>query len=105
MRVMVFFSVHPIKQRGSMADDIAQAVEIIRESGLEHEVGPSGTTILGEFSEVMDVIERCHERLGEDGTRVNSELMIDAKPGLDSGELQARVQRVEERLEEPAQPV
>lgn len=99
MRVMVFFSVHPIGRGESMADDVAEAVRVIRDSGLEHEVGPSGTTILGEFGEVMDVIERCHERLSEGGTRVNSELMIDAKPGLGSGELESRVQRVEERVE------
>jgi uncharacterized protein YqgV (UPF0045/DUF77 family) len=83
-----------------MSDEIAEAVQVIRDSGLDHEVGPTGTTIFGEFGEVMDVIEECHERVAEDGTRVNSELMIDAKPGLEPGEMRDRVDRVMQRVEE-----
>jgi len=102
MRAMVFFSLHPIGRDDSMSDEVAEAVKVLREHGLEHEVGPTGTTIFGELGDIMQAIEECHDRISEDGTRVNSELMIDAKPGLDVGEMRGRVDRVMERLEEPA---
>lgn len=81
-----------------MGDDVARALEMIEDSGLEHELGPSGTTILGEFDEVMAVVKRCHEVLREGGTRVNSVLKVDDKPGLEPGDVDAKVERVEERL-------
>lgn len=100
MRVMVFFSIHPIGEGASVGEDVAEAIEVIRASGLEHELGPSGTTILGEFDEVMDVVRRCHEALGEGGKRVNSVLKIDWKPGLEPGDIQAKVDRVQHELED-----
>lgn len=84
-----------------MSDEIAEAVKVIRDSGLDHEVGPTGTTIFGEFGEIMDAIEEVHERLARDGERVNSELVIDAKPDMDVSEMGERVERVKEHLDEP----
>lgn len=101
MRVMVFFSLQPIDAGGSTSDEIARSVQILREHGLETDVGPTGTTIFGEFGKVMDAIEECHEELARDGKRVNSELMIDAKPGMEPGDMQGRVDRVMEQIEGP----
>lgn len=98
MRVMVFFSIHPIGEGASVGDDVAKALDVIEASGLEHQLGPSGTTILGEYDEVMDVVRRCHEVVGEGGKRVNSVLKIDWKPGLEPGDIQEKVQKVEDRL-------
>lgn len=96
--MMVFFSIHPIGEGASVGDAVARALEIVEESGLEHELGPSGTTILGEFDEVMAVVRRCHEVLREGGRRVNSVLKIDDKPDLQPGDVERKVRRVEERL-------
>lgn len=98
MRVAVFFSVHPIGEGSSVGDEVAKAVEVIRDSGLEHHLGPSGTTMLGEFDEVMQVVKRCHEVVGGEDARVNSVLKVDWKPGLEPGDVEAKVERVEERL-------
>lgn len=99
MRVMAFFSIHPIGEGDSLAEPISNAVKVIQKSGLEHEVGPSGTTIVGEWDEVMTVVERCHEVVGQDGTRVNSVLEIDWEPGLEEGAIQDKVDRVMREVE------
>lgn len=102
MRVMVFFSIHPIGEGASVGDEVAKALKVIRDSGLEHELGPSGTTILGGYDEVMRVVRRCHEVVGEGGKRVNSILKIDWKPGLEPGDVAGKVESVEGRLTDQA---
>lgn len=94
MQVMVFFSVHPIGEGPHVGDAVRQAVEIIMKSELEHEVGPSGTTILGEWDAVFDVVKRCHQALSEGEVRVSSVLKVDQKPGLRAGDVRRKVDRV-----------
>jgi uncharacterized protein YqgV (UPF0045/DUF77 family) len=101
MRVLVYFSLQPIDPSRSLSEEIAQAVQIIREHGLTTEIGPTGTTIFGEFGEIMDAIEQVHEELARDGERVNSEIVVDAKPGMGIGEMGDRVERVKNHLDEP----
>jgi uncharacterized protein (TIGR00106 family) len=94
MQVMVFFSIHPIGHGPHVGDAVHQAIGIIQESGLEHDVGPSGTTLLGRWDDVFAVLRRCHEALGEDGARVSSLVKIDQKPGLGPGDIRRKVDRV-----------
>lgn len=100
MRVMAFFSIHPVGQGDSLTAPVANAVKVIKKSGLEHDVGASGTTILGEWDEVMDVVHRCHDVVGQDGGRVNSVLKIDWQPGLEEGAIEDRVARVMDEVEQ-----
>lgn len=94
MKVMVFFSIHPIGEGAHVGDAVRKAIGVIRESGLEHEVGPSGTTILGEWDAVFALVKRCHEALSEGGVRVSSLLKVDQKPGLAAGDIRRKVDRV-----------
>jgi uncharacterized protein (TIGR00106 family) len=94
MRVMAFVSIHPIGEGARLGDEIRKAIDVIEDSGLEHEVGPSGTTILGEWDELMATIKRCNEALGAPDTRVNTVIKVDAKPGLEPGDIDAKVERV-----------
>ncbi len=96
MRVMAFFSIHPVGESESLTEPVSNAVKVIKKSGLEHDVGASGTTILGEWEEVMDVIHRCHDVVSQDGKRVNSVIKIDWRPGLDEGAIEDKVERVME---------
>lgn len=97
MQVMVFFSIHPIGEGAHVGDAVRKAVRIIEASGLEHEVGPSGTTILGPWDDVFAVVKRCHEALGDGGVRVSSLLKVDQKPGLKPGDIRRKVDRVASR--------
>lgn len=99
MQVMVFFSIHPIGQGEHVGDAVAKAVEVIRASGLEHELGPSGTTLLGEWDAVFACLKRCHEAVGGDGARVSSLMKVDQWT-FQQGAIRDKVARVERRLSE-----
>ncbi len=100
MQIMVLFSIHPIGAGEHVGDDVAKAVEIIQRSGLEHHLGPSGTTLVGDWEEVMDVVRRCHAALADGNARVSSILKIDHKvAGFEPGAIEGKVERVRSRLD------
>ncbi|HEY4456494.1 MAG TPA: thiamine-binding protein, partial [Pseudonocardiaceae bacterium] len=52
------------------------------------------------WDEVMDVVRRAVEAAGEGSSRVALVLKADIRPGYDHGQLDAKVERIEARLEE-----
>lgn len=96
-RVMVLFSIHPVGQGEHVGKWIARAVQVIRDSGLEHEVGPSGTTLQGEWDEVFACLKRCHEVVGRDAARVSSLIKVD-QWDHPRGAIRGKVAKVEARL-------
>ena len=102
--MLVAFSVAPSGGAGdsdSVSDAVAAAVRIVRESGLPNHTDSMFTTIEGEWDEVFDVVRRATEAVGAYGTRVSLVLKADIRPGH-SGELTAKVERVERALAEQA---
>ena len=102
--MIVAFSVAPSGPRpeggedtGSVSDAVAEAVRIVRASGLPHETSSMFTSLEGEWDEVMDVVRRATEAVGRHGSRVSLVLKADIRPGW-TGQLDAKVARVEERL-------
>ena len=57
------------------------------------------TTIEGEWDEVFDVVKRATEAVGRYGSRVSLVIKADIRPGY-TGELTAKVDRLEEALAE-----
>lgn len=100
MEIAAFVSLHPIGEGESVGDAVAEAVQVIRDSGLEHHLGPSGTTIRGEWEEVFEVLKRCHEVVSGGEARVSSVIKVDCKPdGFGDAGIAGKVERVEERLD------
>jgi uncharacterized protein (TIGR00106 family) len=97
MSVIVEFSIFPVDKGASLSPYVARAVRIIRDSGLPFELNPMGTSIEGEWDEVMAVVKRCFEDLAADSSRVYAVMKVDYKAGQ-SGQLTAKVRAVEERL-------
>ena len=97
--MLVAFSVAPSgsDSSGSVAKAVAEAVRIVRESGLPNETNAMFTLIEGEWDEVMDVVKRATEAVGRHGNRVSLVLKADIRPGHD-GELTGKVERVEAAL-------
>jgi uncharacterized protein (TIGR00106 family) len=103
--VIVAFSVSPsgvgpdgaAGADGSVSEAVAAAVRVVRESGLPHETSSMFTSVEGEWDEVMDVVRRATEAAGRYGSRVSLVLKADIRPGH-TGQMQAKVARVEERL-------
>lgn len=97
--MLVAFSVAPSgsDSSGSVAKAVAEAVRIVRESGLPNETNAMFTMIEGEWDEVMDVVKRATEAVQASAPRVSLVLKADIRPGY-TGQLAAKVQRIEEHL-------
>lgn len=94
MSVIVDFSIFPIGKEESVSKYAARAVNIIRESGLAHHISPMGTSIEGEWDEVMGVITRCMEELKKDCSRLYMTMKVDCREGV-SGRIERKVKAVE----------
>ena len=84
---------------GSMSAAVAEAIRVVRASGLPHETTSMFTTIEGEWDEVMPVIKAASEAVLAVSPRVSLVLKADLRPGR-SGEIAGKVDRVERRLAE-----
>jgi len=93
MSVLAELSIFPIGAGESVSESVALAVDVIRASGLAHELGPMGTTLEGEWDEVMTVVGRCHEVLRERHPRVYLTLKVDSRQGA-GGRLAAKTASV-----------
>jgi uncharacterized protein (TIGR00106 family) len=90
-------SIWPMDKGQSVSPYVARALEGIRDSGLEHQLGPLGTVIEGEPAEVWRVIAACHEALAGDSDRVMCSVKTDWRRGR-SGAISAKVQSVQDKL-------
>ncbi len=95
--MLVAFSVSPLGAGESVTDAVADAVRVVRESGLPHRTDAMFTTVEGEWDEVMDVVRRATEAVGRHDGRVSLVLKADIRPGHE-GELTGKVERLEARL-------
>src|SRR5262245_62340499 len=85
-------------ETGGVSASVAEAVRVIRESGLPNETNAMFTNIEGEWDEVMDVVKRAVFAVAETSPRVGLVLKADLRSGYDTGQLIAKVERVEQRL-------
>jgi len=102
--MLVAFSVAPSgtgRADGSVHDAVAAAVRVVRDSGLPSRTTSMFTEIEGEWDEVMDVVKRATEAVAPFGSRVSLVLKADIRPGW-TGELDAKIERLETALESPA---
>jgi uncharacterized protein (TIGR00106 family) len=93
--VIVAFSVTPLGVGEDVGEYVADAVRIVRESGLPNRTDAMFTTIEGEWDEVMDVIRRAVAAV--DAPRVGLTLKADIRPGV-NGALSSKVESVERHL-------
>lgn len=102
--MLVAFSVSPSgngREDGSVHDAVAAAVRVVRESGLPNRTTSMFTEIEGpDWESVMDVVKRATEAVTPFGSRVSLVLKADIRPGY-SGELDAKVERLEAELDGP----
>src|SRR5690348_15175232 len=99
--MLVAFSVSPLGgESESVGKAVAEAVRVVRESGLPNETTAMFTLIEGDsWDEVMDVVRRAVEAVAAQAPRVSLVLKADIRPGH-TGQLTAKVERVERYLEE-----
>ncbi|RLE33655.1 thiamine-binding protein [Candidatus Acetothermia bacterium] len=91
------FSIFPIGKGESLSGYVAEAYKIIEGSGLPHEHHAMGTSIEGDWDEVMGVIKACRDRLLEMSDRVSISIRIDDRKGR-SGELVRKVESAKGKM-------
>jgi uncharacterized protein (TIGR00106 family) len=97
--MLVAFSISPAAgdDSGGVSDAVAEAVRVVRESGLPCETNAMFTNVEGEWDEVMAVIKQAVDVVAARSPRVGLVLKADIRPGY-TGQLKAKVDRIDERL-------
>ena len=97
--MIVAFSISPSggDETGGVSAAVAEAVRVVRESGLPNETNAMFTNIEGEWDEVMAVVKRAVEVVAATSPRVGLVLKADIRPGH-TGQLTAKVERIEQQL-------
>src|SRR6202521_2862042 len=91
------FSITPLGVGDSVSGQVAEAVRLVRDSGLPNETNAMFTNVEGDWDEVMALIKACVMKVAEGAPRVSVVIKIDHRPGV-AGALQNKVEAVEERL-------
>jgi len=97
--VLVAFSVTPLGAGEGVGELVAEAVRVVRASGLPNRTDAMFTTIEGEWDEVMAVVKAATEAVAARAPRVSVVLKADIRPGVTDA-LTAKVESVERRLAE-----
>ena len=100
--MLVAFSVAPSGTGESVSEAVADAVRVVRESGLPNRTDAMFTTLEGEWDECLAVVKAACEAVGRHGDRVSLVLKADIRPGR-TGELQGKLDRLEAALERGAE--
>ena len=100
--MLVAFSVAPTGAAGeddSVGAAVAEAVRVVRDSGLPHETTSMFTTIEGDWDEVMAVIKRATEAVSAKAARTSLVIKADIRPGA-TDQLHEKARSVENHLAE-----
>src|SRR3954454_3896563 len=98
MIVAISISPSASDPEAGVADKVAEAVQVIRDSGLPNETNSMFTNIEGEWDEVMAVVKAAVFKVAETSPRVGLVLKADLRKGFETGQLTAKVERVEAAL-------
>jgi uncharacterized protein (TIGR00106 family) len=95
--MIVAFSITPLGVGESVSNAVADAVRIVRESGLPNQTDAMFTSIEGEWDEVMAVVKRAVDAVAALAPRVSLVLKADVRPGVTDG-LTSKVASLERHL-------
>ena len=81
MSVIVDFSMFPLDKGESLSSLVTRSLKIIDTSGLPYHLHAMGTSIEGEWDEVMEVVNRCYQEMSKHSNRVYLSLKADSRKG------------------------
>ncbi|WP_433263406.1 thiamine-binding protein [Micromonospora vinacea] len=97
--MLIAFSITPLGGDDSVGDLVAEAVRVVRASGLPNRTDAMFTTVEGEWDEVMAVVKQAVDVVAARAPRVSVVLKADVRPGVTDA-LTGKIARVEARLAE-----
>jgi uncharacterized protein (TIGR00106 family) len=96
--MLVAFSVTPLGVGEGVGEIVAEAVRVVRTSGLPNRTDAMFTTIEGDWEEVMAVVKEAVDAVAARAPRVSVVLKADVRPGVTDA-LTSKVETVERYLE------
>ncbi|OBJ69958.1 MTH1187 family thiamine-binding protein [Mycobacterium sp. 1274756.6] len=101
MSVVVAFSVTPLGAGESVGELVAEAVRVVRESGLPNRTDAMFTVLEGDsWDEVMAVVQRAVAAVAAHAPRVSTVIKVDWRAGVTDA-LTHKVESVEAHLKRP----
>src|SRR5436190_459495 len=91
-------SIAPLAAGDSVGAIVAEAVEVVRASGLPNETSAMFTNVEGDWDEVMSVIKDCVMRIATAAPRVSVVMKLDYRPGA-TDQLTGKVESIERHLD------
>ena len=95
--MIVAFSITPLGVGEAVGSYVAEAVRVVRDSGLPNRTDAMFTTVEGDWDEVMDVVRRAVDAVAGHAPRVSVVLKADIRPGITDG-LTSKVETIERHL-------
>ena len=95
--MLIAFSVTPLGLGEGVGEVVAEAVRVVRASGLPNRTDAMFTTIEGDWDEVMGVVKQAVDAVAARAPRVSLSLKADVRPGV-TGALDAKVEALERHL-------
>ena len=96
--MLIAFSVTPLGVGEGVGEIVAEAVRVVRASGLPNRTDSMFTTIEGDWDEVMAVVKDAVDAVASRAPRVSLVLKADIRPGVTDG-LTSKVETIERYLE------
>ena len=95
--MLVAFSVTPLGVGEGVGEIVAEAVRVVRASGLPNQTDAMFTTVEGDWDEVMAVVKEAVDAVAARAPRVSIVLKADLRPGT-AGALTTKVETIERHL-------
>jgi len=95
--MLVAFSVTPLGVGDAVGEYVADAVRVVRDSGLPNHTDAMFTTVEGDWDEVMAVVKRAVDAVAAKAPRVSVVLKADIRPAA-TGALTAKTESLERHL-------
>lgn len=97
MNTLIAVAIAPFGVGEELAPEVAQVVQVIRQSGLPNRTYSMFTEIEGEWDQVMQVVKDATFVLAEKGIRTEVVLKADIRPGH-TQTMTKKVQKVDQLL-------
>ena len=95
--MLIAFSVTPLGVGENVGEIVAEAVRVVRASGLPNRTDAMFTTVEGDWDEAMAVVKEAVEAVAARAPRVSLVLKADLRPGVTDA-LNAKVETIERYL-------
>jgi uncharacterized protein (TIGR00106 family) len=97
--MLAAFSITPLGGDASVSAAVADAVRIVRASGLPNETNAMFTNVEGDWDDVLAVIKAATMAVAESADRVSVVIKIDHRPGVVDA-MHSKVEALEARLDD-----